>query len=62
MAHSDDQSKPDDLRRQPGDDEVPVTVFRSADLFAGQQEVLIEHAGGVYRLRITRSGKLILQK
>jgi len=62
MPSPDDLSQPAEVPRQPEDERVPVPVFRSADLFAGQQEVLIEHAGGVYRLRITRSGKLILQK
>ena len=39
----------------------PRTV-RSEDLLQGQVEVLIEHGADVYRLRLTRSGKLILQK
>ncbi|MDG4597717.1 MAG: hemin uptake protein HemP [Candidatus Contendobacter sp.] len=34
----------------------------SSDLFDGDQEILIEHAGQEYRLRITRQGKLILTK
>jgi len=34
----------------------------SQDLFRGHQEVCIEHLGQVYRLRITRQGKLILTK
>jgi len=34
----------------------------SSDLFAGGHEVLILHAGETYRLRKTRSGKLILTK
>lgn len=36
--------------------------FDSRDLFHGQQEILIEHAGHAYRLRITRQDKLILTK
>jgi hemin uptake protein HemP len=31
-------------------------------LLQGQVEVLISHGGEIYRLRLTRSGKLILQK
>ena len=31
-------------------------------LFRGRQEVLIRHQGEIYRLRITRNGKLILNK
>jgi hemin uptake protein HemP len=34
----------------------------SSDLFGSVQEILIEHAGQEYRLRITRQGKLILTK
>ena len=34
----------------------------SSDLFGDTHEVLIEHAGQEYRLRITRQGKLILTK
>jgi len=36
--------------------------YSSQALFNGQQEILIEHAGHVYRLRITRQDKLILTK
>ncbi|MCF6256253.1 MAG: hemin uptake protein HemP [Gammaproteobacteria bacterium] len=34
----------------------------SQDLFQGRQEICIEHEDQVYRLRITRQGKLILTK
>jgi len=34
----------------------------SEALFQGMREILIKHAGKVYRLRITRKGKLILTK
>jgi len=37
-------------------------VQRSADLFGTRRELLIEHAGCVYRLRITQHNKLILTK
>jgi len=46
--------------RQPGRD--GRRTLRSEDLLQGQVEVLIEHGVEVYRLRLTRSGKLILQK
>ncbi len=36
--------------------------YNSQALFCGQQEILIEHAGHAYRLRITRQDKLILTK
>jgi hemin uptake protein HemP len=34
----------------------------SDEIFGGKQEVLIRHAGELYRLRLTRNGKLILHK
>ncbi|PZR20241.1 MAG: hemin uptake protein HemP, partial [Azospira oryzae] len=34
----------------------------SATLFAGAQELLIQHQAQTYRLRITAQGKLILTK
>jgi hemin uptake protein HemP len=39
-----------------------VRTIRSEDLFAGQRVVQIQHAGGEYRLLITRNNRLILQK
>ncbi len=42
--------------------EQTVHRYESQQLFAGQQEILIEHAGHAYRLRITRQDKLILTK
>jgi len=37
-------------------------VIDSAQLLADRKEVQIRHAGEVYRLRVTRNGKLILNK
>lgn len=39
-----------------------VRVVASDDLFEGAKEVIIIHGNEHYRLRVTRSGKLILQK
>lgn len=39
----------------------PRTIA-SSELLRGMSEVLIDHGGETYRLRLTRSGKLILQK
>jgi hemin uptake protein HemP len=39
-----------------------VRAIRSADLFQEDKEIVIEHAGDRYRLRITKAGKLILYK
>ncbi len=36
--------------------------LHSAELFGAAREVVIEHAGEEYRLRLTRQGKLILTK
>ena len=41
----------------------PATRTISSDhLFAGDHEIGIEHRGSLYRLKITRQGKLILNK
>lgn len=37
-----------------------VVRLTSAGLFAGRREIEIEHAGRIYRLRITQNDKLIL--
>jgi len=36
--------------------------LRAEALFSGAREVIIEHAGEEYRLRLTKNGKLILTK
>ena len=40
----------------------PVRAVESSALFAGGRELVIRHAGSEYRLRITRTDKLILTK
>ena len=40
----------------------PERVLRFEDLAGDGSEVLIEHAGRVYRLRRTRQGKLLLNR
>jgi hemin uptake protein HemP len=53
---------------KPDPDETPLPeshhlrLIRSDERLAGDPEVLIEHDGQTYRLRLTRSGKLILHK
>jgi len=42
--------------------EQQVRQLHSQDLFKHHKEVVIEHAGQDYRLRITRQNKLILTK
>ncbi len=41
---------------------VPTRVVRSDELLAGRRQLLIDHEGQVYRLLLTKNGKLILQK
>ena len=36
--------------------------YTSEELFRGTREIIIEHSGQHYRLRITKAGKLILNK
>lgn len=58
---------------EPLDTELPMPIAQSSasilcprlyskNLFASVNEVIIEHAGEEYRLRLTRQGKLILTK
>lgn len=59
MSDTDDRDDRDD-----GDESTaePTRVLDAGALFAGHREVWIELDGVRYRLRITRRGKLILQK
>ncbi|WP_338765456.1 hemin uptake protein HemP [Massilia sp. METH4] len=50
------QTKPAPAPRQP----APVRRLTTAGLMQDQREVEIEHAGRIYRLRITQLNKLIL--
>lgn len=45
-----------------GQDECEVQTVSFSDLAQGAREVLVEHQGMVYHLRLTRNGKLILNK
>lgn len=47
------------MSRAPGPQQGPVRLS-TAELFRQHREVLIEHAGRTYRLRLTSTGKLIL--
>jgi len=39
-----------------------LPLVRSTELFRRSREIMIEHAGAYYRLRLTHSNKLILTK
>lgn len=51
-----------DAPRRPQVPPDQAAPMRLADLLRGRPELLIEHAGALYRLRLTRNGKLILTK
>lgn len=56
--------KPDNFKHVPLQSELAAQhrIVESADLFRGTNEIMIRHDGLVYRLKITRQGKLILNK
>ena len=54
-APAPEQRRPIDTRRE-------AVCISSAELFAGANEVHIEHDGTLYRLQRTSLGKLILTK
>ena len=59
------EAPPADLSpSEPGKSSQPLQprIVNSAELLQGDVEVWIDHQGQLYRLRRTRSGKLILQK
>lgn len=60
MSEAEDEAESGE-RAVPGD-EAPPRLLSADELFAGKREVWIELDGTRYRLRITRRGKLILQK
>ena len=49
-------------QRKPPSSREPQAEFDSRELMRGGREVLIRHAGQVYRLQHTRNDKLILVK
>jgi hemin uptake protein HemP len=52
------------LMEKDQDKNIPAAarMMHSRELFGNDKLVLIEHEGAVYRLMITRQGKLILNK
>ncbi len=50
------------LPRRPQPLRMSSPRLRSEDLFRGTHELVIEHQGQEYRLRLTRNDKLILNK
>ena len=39
-----------------------MRLIRTEELLLGETEILIQHAGLIYHLRMTKAGKLILTK
>ena len=54
------ESDPTAASRQPSTAAAPPARIKSDTLLGPQGEVVIEHAGREYRLRVTQNGKLIL--
>ncbi len=59
MAEPNKKGKSPEASKQLPPDQL---VLDSIELFRGQREIWIRHDGVLYRLRITRRKKLILQK
>jgi hemin uptake protein HemP len=59
---SDQRSEPPRSSPLPEKPQGTALVVSSQQLFGSGREIVIEHAGVRYRLRITRRNKLILQK
>jgi len=57
------QDEPESRVAIPSPDAEPgekVKRIASRDLFGSSREIVIDHAGRLYRMRITQNGKLIL--
>ena len=62
MNDSDLPARPPQPRPTPPDSASEEQVVDSRDLLRGKRELQISHEGEVYRLRVTRNGRLILNK
>jgi hemin uptake protein HemP len=56
--------KPDILKQTllARDAVADVRILESSEIFRGANEIVIRHDGALYRMKITRQGKLILNK
>lgn len=61
---ADPDRTPPPTHSEPGATPLPegTVSISSRELLQGAREVLIDHEGETYRLRLTRNGKLILHK
>lgn len=63
MRKTDHPSSAFELPVIPAGEEHPASVAIPSDaLFRNCREITISHEGSIYRMRITRQGKLILYK
>lgn len=62
MDHEPPPPSPDEIPKPQSTTDAPPHEYDSAELMHGAKEVLIRHAGELYRLRLTKNDKLILQK
>jgi hemin uptake protein HemP len=62
MTQTHPGSTPNSLQNKGDDSTRQARKVSSDDLMQGATELLITHRDHVYRLRVTRSGKLILHK
>lgn len=51
-----------DLPSKADDNDSNPKVYESPQLFGSNNEIQINHEGELYRIRITRNGKLIMNK
>lgn len=51
-----------DLVSKADDSDCKPKVYESPQLFGSNNEIQISHEGKLYRIRITRNGKLIMNK
>ena len=56
-----DEVEKDDFAKRV-DSSKTTKTWQSAELFGDAKRIQIEHRGEIYQLRITRQGKLILNK
>ncbi len=61
-AARDDRTTPKEQAAASGSSCGAVRRLQSRDLFCGERQIVIVHRGEEYRLRITKSEKLILTK
>jgi len=59
---SSSQAAPQETRLSQSGKASRIQSISSVELLCGRRELIIEHSGEEYRLRITSKGKLILTK